>query len=68
MDISSIQREFASFAAKNGQLILEWANPGAPASPLAGWPLTDFESALGIAMCYLAFVLFGSVSDICNAE
>eukprot|EP01033_Poteriospumella_lacustris_P006458 gene6458-4647_t len=51
---------YREHAGKLGTAILEWARPeGWPASPMANWPLADFESAFAIASCYLIFVILG---------
>lgn len=51
---------YREHAGKLGNDILQWARPeGWPASPMANWPLADFESAFAIAACYLLFVILG---------
>lgn len=53
---------YREHAGKLGNDILQWARPeGWPASPMANWPLADFESAFAIAACYLLFVIVGRI-------
>lgn len=52
--------ETVSFVEK---FLINWARPeGWIESPLASWPLTQFDIAVKIALGYLAFVFLGSVS------
>lgn len=45
-----------------GKLVIDWARPdGWVESPLADWPLANFNDAFFVAVGYLAFVLFGSL-------
>jgi elongation of very long chain fatty acids protein 4 len=44
-----------------GESILSWADPeGAYRGYTEGWPLTEFSTAISIAIAYLAFVFVGS--------
>lgn len=54
--------QFVAFARPLGQEIIQWARPeGWPVGPTSTWPLTNFETAFGIAIGYLAFVVIGSL-------
>ena len=45
--------------------LLEWARPdGWKESPLANYPLANFDAAVTVAIGYLCFVVFGSVSAV----
>jgi len=45
-----------------GDQIIAWADPGTKFGGFTqGWPLTDFATAITIAIAYLAFVLLGSL-------
>ena len=47
------------------KLLLDWARPeGWAESPLKDYPLAHFDTAITIAIAYLAFVIFGSVRNI----
>ena len=50
---------------KNLELfLLDWARPdGWKESPLANYPLANFDAAVTVALGYLCFVIFGSVSE-----
>lgn len=44
------------------KVVVEWARPaGWVESPLADWPLAQFDIAVKVALGYLAFVLLGSL-------
>lgn len=54
--------DFRSFANSLGDVILKATRPeGWPVGPTAQWFGAGFDFALGIAICYLAFVFFGSM-------
>lgn len=53
---------FNEYVSITEKFLINWARPeGWIESPLATWPLTQFDIAIKIAIGYLAFVLFGSV-------
>lgn len=55
--------KFDEFVTITEKFLITWARPeGWIESPLASWPLTQFDIAVKIAIGYLAFVLIGSVS------
>lgn len=53
---------YMSTAEAIGESILSWADPDNKFRGYTeGWPLTDFSTALGIALVYLTFVVLGSL-------
>ena len=62
--MDEVREKYLAWTVTTGEQIIEWAKPNAdwPASPASSWPLTDFTSAVTIALCYLTFVLCGRVS------
>jgi hypothetical protein len=63
--VSHTMDKFDEIIATTEKLLITWARPeGWIESPLASWPLTQFDLAVKIALGYLAFVLIGSVCSL----
>jgi elongation of very long chain fatty acids protein 4 len=61
MDFQELLQNYRSYADSLGNSIIQWARPvGWGEAPTSDWPLAKFDVALGIAIGYLLFVLFGS--------
>jgi hypothetical protein len=54
---------YVALTTKIGNQIINWgrSNYAWKVSPATNWPLTDFTSAITIAICYLTFVILGRV-------
>ena len=51
--MDEVREKYLAWTVTTGEQIIEWAKPNAdwPASPASSWPLTDFTSAVTIALC-----------------
>jgi len=52
---------FSKLTKEYGDKIVEWALDGKKRGMTSSWPLANFEEAMLIVMCYLGFVLIGSM-------